>query len=168
MHLLCWICFPNRVESCIVGALGSPQRTEGLSQGSHRAGNAITTHSSPRQSSQVLSVPAQPGRGQLSGQPGHQAAPTVTGTCCDVAPGIKLWVEPLSCFHTGSQKSRPDEDCGHCLPGLALEAAKRWGFCTLQLLSHPSLSFLSPTMGKQGGAPYFTSHAEIIAYFPFF
>lgn len=164
MHRLCWICFPSRVESYLVGALGSPQRTEGLSQGSHGAGNATTTHSSPRQSSQDLSVPAQLGRGRLSGHPGHQAVPTVTETCLDVAPGAKLWVEPLCCFHTGSQKSPKDEDCGHCLPGLALKAAKRWGFCTLQLLSHPSLSFLSPTMGKQGTAPYVTSHTEIITY----
>lgn len=168
MHHLCWICFPNRLEFYLVGALGSPQGTEGLSQDSHGAGTANTTHSSPRQSSQDLSVPAQLGRGWLSGQPGHQAVPTVTGTCRDVAPRTKLWGEPLSCFHTGSQKPPKDEGCGHCLPGLALKAAKIWRFCTLQLLSHSSFSFFSPTMGNQGTAPYITSHTEIITYFPFF
>lgn len=114
------------------------------------------------------SVPTQAGRGWLSGQPGHQAVPTVTGTCCDVAPGTKLWVEPLGFFRMGSQKSPKDEDCGS-LPAWAGSGGSQEMGVLHTAAPEPSIPlFLSPATGKQGAAPYFISHTEIITYFPFF
>lgn len=101
------------------------------------------------------SVPAKPGRGQLSGQPGHQAVPTVTGTCCVVAPGTKLWVEPLSCFHTGSQKSPQDEDCGS-LPAWAGSGGSQEMGDLHTVAPEPSIPLLPLSYhGQTGGCSLF-------------
>lgn len=101
------------------------------------------------------SVPAQRGRGQLSGQPGHQAVPTVTGTCCVVALGTKLWVEPLSCFHTGSQKSPKDEDCGS-LPAWAGSGGSQEMGDLHTVAPEPSIPLLPLSYhGQTGGCSLF-------------
>lgn len=96
------------------------------------------------------SVPAQAGRGWLSSQPGHQAVPTVTRTCCDVAPGTKLWVEPLGFFRTGSQKSPKDEDCGS-LPAWAGSGGSQEMGVLHTAAPEPSIPLLPLSCHRQTG-----------------
>lgn len=86
------------------GSTGEPTETEGHSQSSQELGMQSPPIALWAEQPRPLSSCS--GREQLSGQPGHQAVPTVTGTCCDVAPGTELWVEPLSCFHKSHLKMR--------------------------------------------------------------
>lgn len=124
-----------------------------LSQGSHGAGNAITTRGSPGKSGQDLSPrSARERAAQWPTRASGSAHCDRDLLCCGT---WVLWVEPLSCFHMGSQKSPKDEDCGS-LPAWAGSGGSQEMGNLHTVAPEPSIPLLPLSYhGQTGGCSLF-------------